>query len=244
VATKHQSVKTSSNAGIGIAIVVVILVVVGGFFLFLNHPNNSGPTGYGAPTTAGVSNPLSAPATVVLSGAATASGQGTSITEVTFSGNQGTFSAPVSGGQYSVSLPNPGTYSVSEIWYGQYQWQNGTVQNVGSYTLNQGIGGETQLNYDLPALTTPNSQIQVSGALQTSFSTTPTFVDFVDPAGQGVELTSSNGNTYSGQVPNLMTYKVVIYYKNAIGGIQNCTAGTEPLNEPAGTSSMTANWHC
>jgi hypothetical protein len=243
---KSKSKEKSKSAGKIVGIVVAVVIVIMAFVLLnlVNNRNNSGPIGPGYTPKPGGSNPLSAPATVDLSGSVSTTGQGTSITGITFTSSTGsTISGSISGSLYTVTLPNPGTYSISENWQGIYTWQHGSSQNVATYVVDQGIGGNSTLYYNVPPLATPDSQVPISGLAQTGFSTTPDYLEFTASNGQEFQL-NINNESYQGEIPNLMNYTVQIFYKNAFSGIQNCTAGTLMVDVGTVVSSTTENWHC
>ena len=239
---KNEQPKKGSSAKTIIGIVVVLAVI--GIFLLLitsSHTNSNNGSSQSS------SNPLAVlepPATVTVSGAASASGQGTSISQVVFTGSNGaSYPAAVSGEQYTVSLPNPGTYNIQETWSGQYSWQGGNV-NAGSYSLSQGTGASSSVQYNLPGVSTPDSVIQVSGSVSTGFSTTPTGLNFTNTNGQTITVAVSGGSDYSSQLPNLIGYNVQVLYRNVYGGAQACNAGSLSLSEGVGVSTVSQNWQC
>ena len=70
-------------------------------------------------------------------GLASTVGGGTHLVTLSFTDAKTgtTFTAPVSGGKFSIDLPNGATYDVVARWAGNYSWQAGAVDR-GGLTVN------------------------------------------------------------------------------------------------------------
>ncbi len=190
----------------------------------------------------GSSSPL-APKTITVAGTVSASGSGTYATEVDFTDSSGaTHSVQVSGGSFSISLANPGAYSVVVKWAGTYSWQGGTVTVSNPLNLNVGAGGASATTYTI-TITTPNSDIYISGSAHTNgFTTYPVGIVFSGSNGGQYSATvntpaGSSTGTYSLSLPNDQSYSVTINGKGALGYSGSCNAGTLTVYENAGVSS-------
>jgi hypothetical protein len=233
--------ESSSHTGRNIIIGVVIVIVLGLAILYFVG-------GFGNGSTPGVigggPSPL-APSQATVSGSASTSGSGTSATEVLFTSGAGTtYSAPVSGGQFSIQLPNPGAYSIQVKWVGSYSWQGGTVSVSNPLDLNIGPGGSSSVS-DSVSVSTPDSTESFSGgASTTTYGTSAESISFTGTSGGPITATISGGS-YSITLPNEMSYTVQIQYSDAFGG-GTCTASSSfNVNVPAGQLiSSVPNFSC
>lgn len=180
---------------------------------------------------------------IQVSGHATTTASCTTANSVTFVGNGHQYQASVSGGTYSLQLPNLAQYTVSASWKGTYSWQTGSA-NANGVTINQGPGSPSQ-TADL-SLATPECVITVTGTVSTTGAFThPTQITF--SANGQVYTAVPNGNSYSIQLPNLTIYTVSVNWISSVYGSGTCnpTSNTLNLNEPPGVSGITgSNWSC
>lgn len=176
---------------------------------------------------------------VTVSGTTTTSGSGTNPTRVVFVGSAANFTASLTGQQYSVSVPNLATYKVLINWVGGYSWQTGTVVIVG-FSVNVPAGSNSQTN--AIKVNTPDSIIQVSGALQLSGSqTTATSIVFSLTGGQQQFNVQVSNGQYTVQLPNLAAYSVSVTWTGAFPWQQGTdTNGHLTVNQPAGSTSQTS----
>jgi len=125
-----------------IALIIIVLV----FFLARIGINTNNPNILGAVVSASTSI-LPTPTQITVSGIASSSGQGTQPISITFRNNAGNnYVATVTSGQYSIQLPNPGTYAILASWSGSYTWQTDTITVQNPLILNEGPGGSTNTN--------------------------------------------------------------------------------------------------
>jgi len=178
---------------------------------------------------------------ITMTGSATSSGSGTTMTGVTYTANGLSFSAALSGNQYTVRLPNLASFNTSVSWAGSYSWQAGST-NTGMVSVFLPPSQKSALQ-DLSAHT-PNSVITVSGSISLASGLTPSLVTF---ASNGMQFTSTpSGSTYTIQLPNLTNYIVSI---NWVGGGQSGTCHSTPdtyslLLGPGVAVSSGVNWAC
>jgi hypothetical protein len=176
---------------------------------------------------------------VLVSGHATTSTACTSVGSLSFVTNGQKYQTSVSGGMYSLWLPNQAQFTQTAAWSGSFSWQSGTLN--GTVSVNQAIGSHSQ-TADL-SFSTPNCLITVTGAIQLMAGETANLITF---SFNGQPFTAvPSGGSYSIQLPNMGTYSV------AIGWTSYSTSGTcHPtnslsLNEPPGTSGITGtDWSC
>lgn len=185
----------------------------------------------------------STPSSVTVTGNMVLSGQGTQPTALIFSSSQGTYPATLSQNGYTVTLPNPGTYSVQLQWTGSYSWQTGSIA-LSQYVLNQGAGASSSVTQDWNAYT-PNSQITVAGSVQTvGLGTSPTGISFTSSQNGQASTTSVVGGSYSVYLPNDASYSVQVSWSGLLGVTGTCNAGTLSVQASAGTSTQSQNWSC
>lgn len=178
---------------------------------------------------------------ITMTGSATSSGSGTTVTGVTYMTKGLSFSANLSGSQYTVQLPNLASFTTSVSWAGSYSWQSGSIgTSAVSVSLSPGHSSASQ---DLTA-STPNSVVTISGSISLASGLSPTLITF---AVNGQQLTTTpNGSTYTIQLPNLTNYVVSI---NWAGGGQtgtcHSTPDTYPLSLGPGVAvAIGVNWAC
>ncbi|MGA2198821.1 MAG: hypothetical protein ABSG45_02675 [Nitrososphaerales archaeon] len=116
-----KSSKTGRNAGI---VVIIVLLLSGVAYYF-----GAGLTGV--------------PSSVTVSGRVCTNGTGTNPKAVIFTNENGgqAYDTAVFNGQYSASLPNQQSYTVTIEWSGP-SGANGTC-NAGTFSLGQGAGGSS-----------------------------------------------------------------------------------------------------
>lgn len=171
---------------------------------------------------------------VTISGAITTSGSGTQATQILFSGVSGNFTAIVSGGLYSITLPNTVKYDATIRWSGSYSWQNGSV----TYQLPVFAGAGSNSFSASWIVPTANSSVTVSGTV-TSQNGSPVEIRFVSSDGQITEATSVVSGKYSIVLPDEMNYTVTIY----LGGSDIPTNdGVFQLFAAPGVTTIVANW--
>jgi hypothetical protein len=178
---------------------------------------------------------------ITMTGSATSSGSGTTVTGVTYTTEGLSFPANLSGSHYTVQLPNLASFTTSVSWAGSYSWQGGSIStSVVSVSLSP---GQTSTSQDLSA-STPNSVVTISGSISLASGLSPTLITF---AVNGQQFTATpNGSTYTIQLPNLTNYLVSI---NWMGGGQtgtcHSTPDTYPLSLGPGVAvSSGVNWAC
>ena len=178
---------------------------------------------------------------ITITGSATSSGTGTTVTGVTYSVKGLSFLAALSGNHYTVRVPNMASFNTSVTWAGAYSWQGGPTSTAAA-SVNL-LPGQTSASQDLSALT-PNSVIVVSGGISLSSGLTPTLITFT---ANGLQFTATpSGGTYTIQLPNLTNYVVSINWAGS-GQTGTChsTPDTYPLFLGAGVSSASGvNWAC
>lgn len=219
------------------ALIIVILIILyvlskigGSPIQITGNPNgqNSGPL------------PL-APSQVTVSGQATSSGSGTQVTKVIFTDSSGnSYAASVNGGQYSIQLKNPGTYTIIMQWKGQYTWQGGNSTST-TLNLNQGIGGSSTLTDNLN-LNTPDSTYSISGNASTKTFGTSAIGLVFNATGYYKEPVSIAGGSgeFSTTLPNGLNYGVYVEWKSAFQ-TGYCYAGNVTIN---GASIYQTSWSC
>ncbi len=177
---------------------------------------------------------------VTVSGTISTTGSGTSASKINFNGKAGLFSASVTGGQYSISLPNLDIYSTSIQWSGGYSWQTGSL-NGPSYNLDLPSGAASGENL---VFGTPNSNIVVTGTVHTNgIDTHPDALIFTASNGQVLTVQASNVNGHDGSftitLPNLIDYSVQVQWTGFLGIGGTCTASNSwSLDVGAGTASV------
>ncbi|MDA4127036.1 MAG: hypothetical protein OK452_07515 [Thaumarchaeota archaeon] len=178
---------------------------------------------------------------ITMTGSATSSGSGTTVTGVTYTVKGLSFSATLSGSQYTVQLPNLASFNTSVSWAGSYSWQGGsTGTGMVSVFLPP---GQTSTSQDLSAQT-PNSLVTVSGSLSLASGLTPTLITFT---ANGMQFTATpSGGAYTIQLPNLTNYVVSInWVGSGQSGTCHPTPDTYPLFLGAGVASASGvNWAC
>jgi len=227
-----KETKSSSNKKYVIGFVIAIFLVLA-FIFVANQGGNLGP---------GNILQAVAPISVTVSGSVSTSGSGTTGTNVIFTSSSGSaYPASISGGSYSVTLPNKDTYSATVQWSGQYAWQTGSC-NVGSFSLNNGPGATTQQqNFNCD---TPSSTILVSGTITTTgLGTSPSKISFILQNGQSFDSVPTN-KAYQIQLPNTASYSVLISWTGAFGIAGQCNPLSYTLNQGVGVSSASQNWTC
>jgi hypothetical protein len=178
---------------------------------------------------------------ITMTGSATSSGSGTTVTGVTYKANGLSFSATLSGGQYTVKLPNLASFNTSVTWAGAYSWQGGTTGTAAASVFLP--PGQTSASQDLPAHT-PNSVVTVSGGISLASGLTPTLITF---SVNGMQFTvTPSGSAYTIQLPNLTNYVVSI---NWVGGGQSGTCHSTPDTYsltlgPGIAAASGVNWAC
>ncbi|HEV2139174.1 MAG TPA: hypothetical protein VGR53_10060 [Nitrososphaerales archaeon] len=178
---------------------------------------------------------------ITMTGSATSSGTGTTVTGVTYSTKGLSFPAALSGSQYKVRVPNLASFNTSVTWAGAYAWQGGTTSTAAaSVFLPPGL---TLMSQDLSAHT-PNSVVSVSGGISLATGLTPTLITFT---ANGMQFTATpSAGTYTVQLPNLTNYVVSINWAGS-GQTGTChpTPDTYPLSLGAGVASASGiNWAC
>jgi hypothetical protein len=236
---------SSKRNTVAVVVVVVILLVVAVAVVISFTPLSGGNVGggEGSEVTDTTTSQLTTPAYIVLSGSISLSGQGTYATTITFASSGNTYTATVSGGQFSKQLPNPATYTVTVNWQGEYSWQHGTL-NEGTYQASQGAGGS---GFDSIQVTdeTPNSVVSLVGNVQTNGAgTQPISIKFVNSDGQEFPGTVTAGTYSITGVPNLINYTVTIYWTGYFSSSGTCNAGTLPLQAGVGVGTIQSNWNC
>lgn len=178
---------------------------------------------------------------ITMTGSATSSGTGTAVTGVSYSAKGLSFSASISGSQYTVRLPNLASFNTSVTWAGAYSWQGGTTSTAAASVYLP--PGQTSASQDLSAHT-PNSVVSVSGSINLASGLTPTLITFT---ANGMQFTATpSGSTYTIQLPNLTNYVVSINWAGS-GQTGTChsTPDTYSLTLGAGVASASGvNWAC
>jgi hypothetical protein len=227
-----DKVSTSKGRNVAILVVAIVAIAIGAF-------------GVLALSSGGVGNISIDPKDVTVSGNATASGQGTLVSQIIFtdtSGNQ--FAAAVSYGQYSIEIPNHANYTITGTWNGRYSWQTGSIILTNNQLpINQGFGASSSLTENIEAQT-PNSIIILSGIVNTNgIGTQPTAIRFTDSNGQ-LYTADVVGGAYSLQLPNLMTYTVQVQWSGLLSSSGTCNADSATVNASVGVTSASINASC
>jgi hypothetical protein len=214
-----------SSRGVIFAIIAIALIL-GAIVFFVSPSLGMNLNPLQASNLSGSSSTfstISGPANtlVAVSGSASTTGVGTRATQITFSGTPGSFTSPVqSNQQYSLTLPNPATYSVTIAWQGTYSWQTGTV-DVGQANIKTGSPSMSE-NFQA---STPNSQITVSGNIATDGQGTQATGVVFSYAGTNYTAAVSNGH-YSLNLPNMRSYSFLVEWS----GAYQWQSGTTPSN--------------
>ena len=188
----------------------------------------------------GGSSALTVPRIVKVVGTASSSGTGTYVSQVAFTDTYGnTYAASVSDGRFSISLRNPGSYTVQAKWAGAFYWQGGEIY-VSPLTINVTAGNVGSI-LEAVNVSTPDSSVYVTG---TAFTISG------EAAGQSLQITfsSSNGQSfstnaingeYSISLPNDQVYSVQITTSSGQSGYPStCTAGYINLNVYPGMGTL------
>ena len=222
--------KSSSShkraAFVAIAVVVLLAAVVAVFFL----------------RQGGVSSALVVPSTVKVFGTASSSGSGTYVSQVIFTDAYGTtYPAQVSNGQYSISLTNPGSYTVQVKWVGAFYWQGGAI-SVSPLNLNIGAGSVRSIS-EAFNVSTPDSSINVTGTALTNngVGNQTLQITFNSSNGESYSTHAFNGK-YSISLPNNQVYSVQITTSSGgqTGYPTTCTAGYIDIDTYPGYNSYQA----
>jgi len=178
------------------------------------------------------------PATVNVFGLASTVGQGTHMVALTFSNTKtgANFTAPVSDGKYSVTLPNVSTYEVVARWAGNYSWQAGIGQR-GELTVNMTAGSMAAMSYNLQA-ETPPTVVAVHGTILWSLpSAQPVRVVYTSSDGESIDAAVQN-STFSTRLPNMMDYQVKVFWQYADGTTDYLFGANQTVNEGIGVVGL------
>ncbi len=138
---------------------------------------------------------------ITVSGTINVTGNGMNATKIVFyqANDNITYATNVSGGSYSINLPDFKTYDVVVFWAGLYPWQTGfdPVKPV-TWPFVLGVVNQTNATYNVN-LTLPNGLTNLNG---TVFMTAPN----VTPSGQilrrptQINFKAPNGMTFTGNI--------------------------------------------
>jgi len=219
----RSSVALSRSAiAFSLAIVLVMAGLALAFFVGNSNPSNSSTT---------AAQPLGY---VTVFGLASTVGQGTHMVALGFTNNRtgANFTAPVSNGGFSVSLPNGAVYDVAAKWTGNYSWQTG-VDDRGDVTVNMSTGSMGAMSYNLQ-LVTPPTIVAVHGTiLWTLPSAHPISVVYTSSDGESFQAPVQNA-TFSTRLPNMMEYQVKVFWQYADGTTDHLYAANQTVNEGTG----------
>lgn len=174
---------------------------------------------------------------IVVSGSVYTTGTGTNASALTFQGNEGTtYYVGVSGGKYSVELPNIQSYNISISWRGEFAFQSGLVARTLALSEAPAV---TSLSADFN-IQTPNSMITVSGSVSTTgIGTIPTGITFSSTvAGSHIFQIIGPGH-YSISLPNLANYTTIVTWS----GLYPWQSGSEDAGQiSVHSNNLTSNW--
>lgn len=167
-------------------------------------------------TTSSSSSTSAEPGYVNVFGLVSTLGTGTHPTSMVFgsAGSHQKFEAPVSGGRFSVDVPNHDVYNVTMRWSGNYSWQAGETAGD-KLTVNMSAGSHAAMSYNV-VKPTPESVLVVDGTVAWQMVTSnPVAVRFTAADGTNITATVTAGRTFSLRLPNMMNYSVDIQSGNA-----------------------------
>ncbi len=178
-----------------------------------------------------------------ITGSFNATGNGTSIDQITLYGeNKTQYHALISGSSFTVTLPNKNaSYNVTATWNGIYSWEKGTVASTSPFTFStsdiyasQRIIFQTQDSFIISTGTASTKWFPLAWASSIEF--TPTNESF-QPITANV-----NYGSYIAKLPNFVTYSVTEYYAGVPSG--NCSEGTYQVKVTNGAAFPKGNWTC
>ncbi|MDE1858515.1 MAG: hypothetical protein KGI26_05580 [Thaumarchaeota archaeon] len=124
-------------------------------------------------------------------------------------------SASVTGGGYSMQLPNHRVYNVTMNWQGNHTWQTGAAA-LGQLSVDMSEGSSLAQSYNV-AQATPDSEVAVAGTLVWQMvMAQPTAIRFTASDGSAF-MAPVAGLAFNATLPNLMTYEVDVRATNATG---------------------------
>lgn len=176
------------RGGVAIGLVIgTLMVVLSASGLYLTTPRGT------SSSTSSSSNITQAPSMVNVFGLASTVGQDTSVVSLTFTNTAagGSYTVQVSGGRFSVDVPNGVVYHVTARWVGNYSWQAG-IEDRGDLTVNMSAGSMASMSYTLQ-FETPPTIVAVHGTILWTIATAfPAWVDHK----------ASDGESFPTQVQN------------------------------------------
>jgi len=178
------------------------------------------------------------PRPVTVLGTVTTSGSGTYATGIVFTGSSGkTYSAGVSNGKFSISLANPGTYSIQVNWAGAYSWQGDIADVPNPLKLNVGLGGASTVSENI-SLRVPDSSVTLTGTASANATDMhPVEMIFIGSVDDLAYTTKVLNGTFSITLPNSQAYIVMMTENGLQGYAGTCNAGSLNVYVSAGSSS-------
>jgi hypothetical protein len=210
----------------GLALILVVSAVALVFFVGNSTTSNSSTSSEQQPPF------------VTVFGLASTVGQGTHMVAMGFTNTKTgeNFTAPISDGNFSVSLPNGAVYHVAARWAGNYSWQAG-VDDRGGLTVNMSAGSMTVMSYNIQ-LQTPPTIVAVHGAiLWTIPSAHPVSIIYTASDGESFEAPVQNA-TFSTRLPNMMDYQVKVFWQYQDGSTDYLFAANQTVNEGTGVAGL------
>ncbi len=174
---------------------------------------------------------------VTVFGLASTVGPGTHLLSMSFADTKtgANFTAPVSDGKFSVSLPNGASYDVVARWAGNYSWQAG-ANDRGDLTVNMS-GPTAAMSYNLQ-LETPPTIVAVRGTITWTLpSAYPISVTYTASDGESFQAAVQN-STFSTRLPNMMQYQVKVFWQYSDGTTDYLFGANQIINEAAGVVGL------
>ena len=226
----NDSSERKMNLIIGVVILaILVLVGVAIYYADFNTPDSGS-----SQSTTAVSL-----TSVNVSGSLNTTGQATRVIAATFASGSKSYSANVSGNQYSIFLESPGSYKVSLSWAGNYSWQKGVVTT--NLVLSSNDSSQLVKNF---TVATPASYVYVTGGITSNTNGThPKQVIFAGAHGETVsQLANSSTGNYVAEVPNLESYAVSVGWRGAYSWQSGSISVGGMKVDQTSNNSISKNW--
>src|SRR5579875_183123 len=176
---------------------------------------------------------------VSISGVIGTSGEGTQASRITLvSAQNQTYTAPVLGARYNITVPNDDTFEASVSWIGMYPWQGGSI-SLGALESNVNTSSYITQNWNIA---TPSSEITVSGVVNTTGKGTyATAVSFHGDKGSLVSVPVID-QEYTVNLPNFEYYNLSVSWSGSYSFQRGYVDYGLELGQQAGISSVTINF--
>jgi len=218
-----------------IAILLVAVALGAGLYLDISGQAGSQTSSL---TSSSSSSSLPTPTTVNVFGLVSTVGQGTHLVGLAFTDTISgvNLTAPISGGKFSIDLPNGAVYDVMVRWVGNYSWQTGEIDR-GDLTVNMSAGSIGAMSYNLQ-VETPPTILSTHGTISQSLpSAYPIKVVYTASDGESFVAAVQN-TTFSTRLPNMMDYQVKVFWQYADGTTDYYSASNQTIHEGIGVTGV------